>query len=421
MKTVFNVYMLIVLIFLPCLLLQPDIAFPASGDGLPTALGLAISKHPSVTSKLAELKSLGYDINAAEAGRYPSLTVQGQTMSNEQTQVIARLQQPLWAGGRIDGSINLAEMKLRSAQAALLQIRRQLMEDTAAAYAELLGGRKRFSAAELNVKEHEKLLALISRRQVGSFASDADVRLARSRLVEAQTQMEQMRGVVDKALSDLLALTQEPLAGFSAVADELLLLPDPAVILKEAETVAPTVQQRMIDVELARIQVDLREADMMPTLNAVVERDIYQVNKYGALPSDTRIGVAVSGTVEGIGFAGFRRIKSATALIEAAKRDVEAAKNDVRHRTSGFISDRRMYAKVTEGDNLLVTATLETLDSFMRQYDAGRKSWVDVLNAQKELSDARQSMEQAKSSLMELSLRLGAVTGRLDRYAGLLP
>jgi adhesin transport system outer membrane protein len=57
----------------------------------------------------------------------------------------------------------------------------------------------------------------------------------------------------------------------------------------------------------------------------------------------------------------------------------------------------------------------------MRQFDAGRKSWVDVLNAQKELADARQSMEQTKSSLMEFSLRLGVVIGQLDRYAELLP
>jgi adhesin transport system outer membrane protein len=416
MKTVFKVYFFSAL----AMLLFADMA-AADSDGLPTALTLAIQKHPSVTAKLEELKSFGYDINSAEAGRYPSLSMQGQTMSNEQTQVVAKLQQPLWAGGRISGAINLAEIKLRSAQASLLQIRRQLMEDTSAIYAELLGARQRLRTAEMNVKEHEKLLALISRRQVGSFASEADVRLARSRLTQAQAQQEQLYGVVEKAQSDLQALTQEPLAGLSAVENELLQLPDPAVIMKDAETNSPTVQLRIIEVDVARIQADLRESDMMPTLNAVVERDIYVANKYGNVAPDTRVGVAVSGSVEGIGFAGFGRIKSATALVEAARKNVETAKNDLRRRTAGIVSDRKMYERVMESNNLLVTATQETLDSFMRQYDVGRKSWVDVLNAQKELADARQSMEQTKSSLMEMSLRLGVLIGRLDRFAGLLP
>lgn len=420
-RTGFKLYFCSAITTMLCVLLQVQQAWPANGDGLPTALRLATSRHPSVTAKLEELKSLGYDINSAEAGRYPSLSVQAQTMSNDQSQVIARVQQPLWAGGRIDGGINLAEMKLRAAQATFSQVRRQLLEDTAATYAELLGARQRLLTAELNVSEHEKLLGLISRRQAGSIASEADVRLARSRLTQAQTQKEQLRGSVDKALGDLLALTQTPLEGVLAVEDEMLKLPDPAQIMETAETSSPVVQQRLIQVNIARIQADLRTADMMPTLYAQLERDIVTSDKYGTLPPDTRIGVALTGTVEGIGFAGFGRIKSATALVEAARKDVETARNDVRRRTRALISDRNMYQRVMEGNNLLVTATQETLDSFMRQYDAGRKSWVDVLNAQKELADARQAMEQTKSSLMEFSLRLGVVIGQLDRFAELQP
>jgi adhesin transport system outer membrane protein len=404
-----------------CVLLQVQQGWPASGDGLPMALGLATSKHPSVTAKLEELKSLGYDISSAEAGRYPSLSLQAQAMNNDQSQVVAKLQQPLWAGGRIDGGIKLAEMKLRGAQASLLQIRRQLMEDTAATYAELFGARQRLRTAELNVSEHEKLLGLISRRQSGSIASEADVRLARSRLAQAQTQKEQLRGAVAQALGNLLALTQVPLEGLLDVEDDMLRLPDPATIMKEAETCSPAVQQRLIEVNVALIQADLRTADMMPTLNAHLERDLVTANKNGTLLPDTRIGVALTGTVEGGGFAGFGRIKAATALVEAARKDVETARNDVRRRTRTLVSDRDTYRRVMDSNNFLVTATQETLDSFMRQFDAGRKSWVDVLNAQKELADARQSMEQTKSSLMEFSLRLGVVIGQLDRYAELLP
>ena len=419
-KAGFNVLFSPLVMALLCLLLPAEQAW-SNSDGLPTALNFTINKHPSVMAKLEELNSLGYDINSASAGRYPSLSVQAQSMSNDQSQVITRLQQPLWAGGRITGGINLAQLRLHAAQASLLQIRRQLMEETAATYAQLSGARQRLHAAELNVDEHEKLLGLISRRQAGSIASEADVRLARSRLTQAQALREQLRGLVDKTLSDLLALTQVPLEGLVAVEEEMLLLPDPTTIMQDAEIVSPIVQQRLIEVEVARGQASLRESEMLPTLFAQIERDIVFANDNGNLPAETRIGIALTGTVEGLGFAGFGRVKAAEALVEAAKREVETARNEVRRRTRTFVSDRNMFLRIMESNYLLVAATQETLDSFMRQYDAGRKSWVDVLNAQQELADARQAMEQTKSSLLEFSLRLGVVIGRLDRYAGLLP
>jgi adhesin transport system outer membrane protein len=421
MKAGCNVFFSSVLIALLGVLLPAERAWPSNNDGLATALNFTINKHPSVTAKLEELNSLGYEINSAAAGRYPSLSVQAQSMRNDQSQVITRLQQPLWAGGRITGGINLAQLRLHAAQASLLQLRRQLMEETATTYAQLSGARQRLHAAELNVDEHEKLLGLISRRQAGSIASEADVRLARSRLTQAQALREQLRGLVDKTLSDLLALTQVPLEGLVAVEEEMLLLPDPVTILQEAEIVSPIVQQRLIEVEVAREQANLRGSEMLPTLFAQIERDIVFANDNGNIPAETRIGIALTGTVDGLGFAGFGRDKAAEALVDAANWYFETARNEVRRRTRAFISDRNMFLRLIESNYLLVADTKETLDSFMRQYDAGRKSWVDVLNAQQELADARQAMEQTKSLLLEFSLRLGVVIGRLDRYAGLLP
>jgi adhesin transport system outer membrane protein len=393
----------------------------AEHDGLPVALTLTVTRHPKVLSKLDELKSLGFDVDSAEAGRYPTLSLQGQTFSDETSQVVARLQQPLWAGGRIDGSIDLSRMKLRSGNAALLLVRRQLIEDTAGLYANLQGVRRRLQAAERNVEEHEKLLGLISRRQVGSIASEADVRLARSRVALAVTQREQLRGLAEKTLSDLLAQTQLPVDGVLPLEDNMLLLPDADGILADAETQSPLVRQLMSEAEVMRVQAELRTADLMPVLSAQLEQDVYIASKAGTESRQTRVGLSLTGNLEGAGFAGFGRVKAAESLVNAAKKEVESARNEVRRRTKGLISDRNTYKRVSETNELLVSSNEETLASFMRQYDAGKKSWVDVLNAQRELGEARQALEQTMTLLVETTLRLGAITGRLDSYAGLKP
>lgn len=390
-----------------------------SADGLAEALRLTATLHPSVKSKLEELRALGFDLESANYQRYPTLSLQAQTMSDSQQQVVAALQQPLWVGGRIDGSIEQSDVKLKIGTLALLGVRRQLIENAAAIYATLQGARMRLKAAELNVIEHEKLKELISRRESGGIASRADVLLAASRTAQAAAQRIQLEGVLLRAQNDLLALTQKPLPGVMPVGEGMTMLPAENGISADIEKASATVLQRLIEVDLASAAEKLAFANMMPSLYAKLEQNVYVSSKYGESPHDTRVGLVLQGSLEGLGLSSWNRVKSSDARIDAAKRDVETARNDARRQAMSLLTDLRSLRLVMESNELLVKSTEETLASFMRQYDAGRKSWVDVLNTQRELSDARLGLEQTKSSLQETSLRLAAQLGLLDSHAGI--
>ena len=83
-----------------------------------------------------------------------------------------------------------------------------MIEDTAAAYNSYWGIKQRVIIAEDNVAEHNRFYQMISRRQEGGVASAADVRLALSRLLQAQAQLEQIKGAAAKARNEQEALTQ---------------------------------------------------------------------------------------------------------------------------------------------------------------------------------------------------------------------
>jgi len=57
------------------------------------------------------------------------------------------------------------------------------------------------------------------------------------------------------------------------------------------------------------------------------------------------------------------------------------------------------------------------VESFLRQFDAGRRSWLDVLNAERELFDARLARAQIDAGLLEVALRIQGGTGGLERLA----
>ncbi|MDQ6992374.1 MAG: hypothetical protein Q9M31_02795 [Mariprofundus sp.] len=50
----------------------------------------------------------------------------------------------------------------------------------------------------------------------------------------------------------------------------------------------------------------------------------------------------------------------------------------------------------------------------MRQYKAGHKAWLEVLNIQREMSSQRLQLVQTKDDWLLTSLRLMVLTGRFD-------
>jgi adhesin transport system outer membrane protein len=60
----------------------------------------------------------------------------------------------------------------------------------------------------------------------------------------------------------------------------------------------------------------------------------------------------------------------------------------------------------------------EVSESYARQYTAGRKSWLDVLNAAREASQAELTLVDAQSQMQAAVLRLKAQTGGLNLEGG---
>jgi adhesin transport system outer membrane protein len=61
-----------------------------------------------------------------------------------------------------------------------------------------------------------------------------------------------------------------------------------------------------------------------------------------------------------------------------------------------------------------VAATTEVFDSSIRQYSVGRKTWVDVLNAQREVSQSRYAQADAEWGYLRSALRVNLSTGDLN-------
>ena len=170
----------------------------AAADGLRDALQATLRNHPAVAGQEAEVDANRHAADAVRSQRYPTLIAQAQQYGDDARSsdgedlsqpYVLRVRQPIWAFGRIDSSIAVANAQVSTERADLLRVRRQLLEETAVAYAAVRGSQQHIDIARQNVTELEELFEQIQRRVDGQLASSADARLAAARLAEARVQL----------------------------------------------------------------------------------------------------------------------------------------------------------------------------------------------------------------------------------------
>jgi adhesin transport system outer membrane protein len=154
----------------------------------------------------------------------------------------------------------------------------------------------------------------------------------------------------------------------------------------------------------------------LPTLSARFEQDF--VDQGNGVP-DTRYGLVIEGSVEGLGLVSLGRVRGATARLKAAKHQVDATHNEVRRRVNTLMIDRTVQQRLNRSQGAALEAVEATRSSFLRQYENGRKTWLELLNIQREVAALSFDLAQIQNDELILSLRVAALTGCLYQLAGI--
>lgn len=393
--------------------------------GLESALTATLTRHPAVAGKAASVQAKDYTGEAARTQRYPTLSAQAQQLTDQGSNtanrpdnpMTLRARQPLWAFGRIDSSIALADAETETEKADYLRVQRQLIENTATTYAKVHGLYKRQKVLIDNVAAHEGLRDQIGRREAGQLASGADVRLANTRLILAGALKARTDGDLDVALAELLSLTQVPVSAEPPVAARYTELPNAGALETQAQAQSAEVRYKAQQITRAKASVEQTKTASMPTL-------YLQADKYFNQPSyadDAQVGLVLEANLEGMGLATFKRSQAAGAQVTVAEEDLRSTRNDLGRTVHSLHASRRMQQALVLALADSVKELSALLDSYKRQYVAGTKSWLDVLNLQRELSEQRLQQVQAENDWLSISLRLGALTGGFDEILGITP
>ncbi|MCC4274099.1 TolC family protein [Marinomonas communis] len=400
--------------FLGALSISSVSATPSSNTvDLATALASMLERHPALSGKQAQIDAKGFQLKSAESERFPSATFNiGQDLDDRQDGTLT-VKQPLWAFGRIDASIDYANTALSAEALDKIRLSRELLEDTATAYAEVLGVKEQIEIVDQNIEQHELFLEQITRRKNGRLASETDTQLAASRLTQARAQAIQMQSQYRDALMTLQTFTQLTINQVLPISNATL------KSLASDETILTQVLERSADVqhkeklaELALKDIDRQKSQLYPTVYLNVSHDLGDRTNFG---NETRVSLTLESSLQGLGFVTMYRVQSSNSQLEAARKDIEVIQFDLRNRLNSLLLNRQTQRSLIDIHQSSIDTLNATLASYQRQYKSGRKEWLDVLNVQREITEQKLSQSQARNSLLINALNIMALTGDLDR------
>lgn len=379
------------------------------------ALVLALESHPLILSAQGQYRAANSDLSGARWSRFPTVAVGTQETSDKVKQDTTTVNLPLWAGGRINAEIDLAKSRRDGALSAISEAQQTVMLEAVSMFFDYYKSEKKLSIAGENVDEHQRLYEIIERRVKADTSPDVDAMLALARLQSARSSEIQSRNKRNIAKSSLELLIDQPVIAVRVVSD-----PEPLVIgiedaVSRGISLSPKISR--VSAEAAGFEANIQSARsaLYPQVSLGYE---YGKTHGGSLNGQVDEQTFVSVQFQpGAGLSVASSVSAAKQRKQSALDTLEAEKRELRRLIKSAWNEYTSASIQLEPSRKLVAATGSVVESYLRQYAVGKKSWLDVLNAQREATQARNTLVDFEvlyfTSLNRLKILLDEINPKL--------
>ncbi|MGF1612248.1 MAG: TolC family outer membrane protein [Kiloniellales bacterium] len=333
----------------------------------------------------------------------------------------ATLSQMIVDGGATPGLVAAARANHLATKGDLRETSELIAIDTVQLYLNLLRDQEFVRIAEENVAAHQGLNDRIRGLVEAGRGSDADIAQADSRLALARATLEDRRGGLREVIAryietvgaepGVLEPTRAPDYGEPATVDEAI-----AIAMENN----PSVQATAARVTQAEHEIRVARASYYPRLDAEVFGSVNK-NQDGTPGYDSDLNARLRGQWNIFnGFGDVARARRAEMQRNAQQGTLGDEARRVREETrivwEALQTQRERVVPLREH----LSAQERTLQSYLGQFDVGRRSLLDLLDSQNEAFQARTQLADAEFDLAVAEYELIFVTGRLLNTLGVV-
>jgi len=348
-------------------------------ESLPELLNQVWTENPEVLADEQSVAAAGYDRRGTYGAFLPTVTVSNGTGKNAASRFDASML--LFNGGGRMADIDTAKAAEVLAEETLTKTRLTLGDQLLTAYFGMVEAQDELTQWAAYQESLQQLHGTISRRAAAGVAPDVDVQTAESRILQARAGQQTAQLQLDVQQRNLLRLLNRPVARVS--------WPDENTLrqrMAQLQT-SKVVADNHPDVRMLQAQIAQQEGVAEKARSALVPQVSVGYHKYyqGDV-TDVTEGAPelVVGYTFGSGYSAYNtwqaqktRVQTLKEQLTAQRRLVDSTRDALALQLSSTSSQYALQRQAVDSTTALV-------ESFLRQFQAGRSSWVDVLNAQRE-------------------------------------
>ena len=386
-------------------------ALPAMAQAAPLTLERALQSAFAHNPNLAAAQ---WEIGVAEGDRQqaglipnPQVSWEAEDTRRRSRTTTLMLSQPLELGGKRGARIEVAERAQDAASIELERRRNELRADVFQAFYNSTIAQQRLLLTEQSLQLAERGLRVAQGRINAGKA--APVEAMRAQVQLSQVRLELRRAERDQATAyqQLAQVTGAPQATFTRVEEPTTALPaiaSPQTLLDRLPTTA--------ELRLARLQINQKEASLglekalrIPDLTVSIgsqysETDRERVNLLGV-----SMPIPLFNRNQGNVLAAARRTDQARDLRNASELRL---RSEVQ---SGLEQWATANIEVNAFNQVILPAAQSAVDTATRGFEMGKFNFLDVLDAQRTLFEARSQYLQAVADSTDAWVRIERIYG----------
>lgn len=379
-------------------------------------LEAASAHHPSLKSAQFQAQAAEQDIAAAERQQWPQVSLVAETNNNPDSVAasatrLARVQQTLWDFGRVDSLVQEAETSSTLTQMQIKLREQDLHIQVITAWQQLVAAYTRQTIAQQHVAMLNGYRDQMQRRVNAQASPQIDLELVESRVSQGQVELDSARSQLEHSVFTLQQLT-----GVANLTDHLQSLQptvsDQAYRGYKAQLAAndwsaaaqqhPVVKAAELQYQVASQNIKTLSSEQYPQVYLRIDQPLSKTAYNNTKPS-WFVGLNYAPSA---GFSGLAQVQSQVLRAESARDDIATAKLDIQQT---MVADYRDFSSSLDRLQALENSVMgaqKVLASYQRQFQAGRKSWLDLLNAARELSQSQYQLAEIQATLSAAALRL---------------
>ncbi|MET4103607.1 adhesin transport system outer membrane protein [Roseovarius sp. MBR-78] len=377
----------------------------------------AVMADPSISRSAADIRAARADKRAADGAYRPDLNVGVRAQTNLDSDIdsnagpFVRVSQLVYDGGAGRSDQTSAEARVLQSRARQIETGARVTLEAVEAYKRLLSNRKLLAIAEENLRVLRGFADQIAERVRRGAGSAADDLTAQSRVADAETQRADAQARLERAEASFRRLFAEIPANLPPPVKA------PPLPAGEADVLDQSPRLREVNARLKAAEADLlaARARRLPgvELGATGQQDSGE--------TDVAFDMSLNYSLD---TRGERRaaIDAAEARLEAAQAERDTLAREVRESLAFVRTDQTAGEARVIAARQAVASNAASVNAAREQFSIGRRSMVDLLDAQRDYVRAEETLIRAELERFLTDYAALALTGDiLDVFNITLP